>query len=80
MRNAGPKPFELHPSAMYPNDELPVRMSGSRVTKRIAPISPYASTAESVAITVADDGAIWFTAPEHEDGLVDVTVRSRISS
>jgi len=75
VRNAGQKPFELHPSAMYPNEEIPVRISGitcgnadcSDITVRV--------DGEPVAISVADDGAIWFTAPDHEVGLVDVTVR-----
>jgi hypothetical protein len=75
VRNAGPKPFELHPSAMYPNDGLPVRMSGVRCGKADCSDVTVRVENEPVAITVGDDGAIWFTAPDHEQGLVDVTVQ-----
>jgi hypothetical protein len=76
VRNGGPLPFELHPSAMFPNAETPVHMSGvtceesncSDVTIRVA--------GQAVSsVTVADDGAIWFVPPAHEEGLLDVTVQ-----
>ena len=76
VRNGAPVPFELHPSAMYPNAETPVHMSGvacdtvdcSDITIRVA--------GEPVALmAVANDGAIWFGPPSHEQGLLDVTVQ-----
>jgi hypothetical protein len=79
VRYAGPKPFVLHPSAMDPNDELPVRMSGVTCAKADCSDVTVRVGGEPVAITVAhdgaNDGAIWFTAPPHEPGLVDVTVQ-----
>jgi hypothetical protein len=75
VRYGESKPFELHPSEISANDEVPVRMSGvtcgkadcSDVTVRVA--------GEPVAIAVANDGAIWFTSPPHDAGLRDVTVQ-----
>ena len=75
VRYGGPKPFELHPSAMYPNDEYPVRMSGIRCEEADCSGVTVRVGGEPVAITVAEDGAIWFTAPAHESGLADVTVQ-----
>jgi hypothetical protein len=75
VRYAGPKPFELHPSAMDPNDELPVRMSGVTCDEADCSDITVRVDGQPVAITVANDGAIVFTAPHHEVGLADVTVQ-----
>ncbi len=75
VRNAGPKPFELHPSAMHSNDGLPVRMTGVTCDEADCSDVTVRVDGQPVAVTVADDGAIVFTAPEHEQGLADVTVQ-----
>lgn len=75
VRHGGPKPFELHPSAMYSGDQLPVRMSGVRCEQADCSGVTVRVGGEPVAITVAEDGAIWFTAPDHEPGMADVTVQ-----
>jgi hypothetical protein len=73
VRNGGPKPFELHPSTLYGG--TPVRMSGVTCEKADCSGVTVRVGVEPVAITVADDGAIWFTAPDLEQGLADVTVQ-----
>lgn len=76
VRNGGPLPFELHPSAMVPNDETPVRMSGVTCEEAdCSDITILVAGEPVTSVTVADDGAIWFVPPAHEQGLLDVTVQ-----
>ncbi|HEX6097025.1 MAG TPA: IPT/TIG domain-containing protein [Thermoanaerobaculia bacterium] len=80
VRNGGPKPFELHPATVYPHGGDPVHVSGiaceeadcSDVTLRI--------DGQPVTIEAADGGTFRFTAPDHESGLVDVTVQKQGSA
>lgn len=75
VRNGGTKPFELHPSAMDGGAQLPVSMTGVACDQADCSDVTVRVDGQPVAITVASDGAIVFTAPDHEDGLADVTVQ-----
>lgn len=76
VRNGAPVPFELHPSAMAPNAETPVRMSGVACdTVDCSDITIRVAGEPVLSMTVANDGAIWFIPPSHARGLLDVTVQ-----
>lgn len=73
VRYGGPQPFELHPSAV--DGQYPVRLNGFRCEQADCSGVTVRVDSVPVAITVAEDGAIWFTSPDHDAGMADVTVQ-----
>lgn len=75
VRAHGPRLFELHPFTVTSGvSDLRVRMTG------ITPPSPnFTIEVDGVPATNVvrgSDGAIWFTPPQHDPGLANVTLRS----
>jgi hypothetical protein len=77
VRNAGPKPFEIHPFAVPSfNGTLRLRLSGVECSASdCSDIDVAIDGTAAGPLERRSDGSIWFTAPQHEEGLVDVTVR-----
>jgi hypothetical protein len=77
VRNAGPKPFEIHPFAVPSfNGTLRLRLSGVECsTSDCSDVDVAIDGTTAGPLERRSDGSIWFTAPSHEEGLVDVTVR-----
>ena len=75
VRAHGPRLCELHPFAVTSGvSDLRVRMSG--ITP---PSSNFTIEVDGVParnVVRGSDGAIWFTPPQHEPGLANVTLRS----
>jgi len=79
VRNGGPKPFEVHPFAVPRfGGGLQVRLYGDQIRCETADCSDVTLRVDGTVVRPlkqARDGAIWFTAPPHAKGLVDVTVQ-----
>lgn len=76
VRNAGPKPFEIHPFAVPAfGTDLRLRLDG--VTCDQADCSDITVRVDGVAVgpLTREGDAIWFTAPMHGVGLAEVTVQ-----
>jgi hypothetical protein len=73
VRNGGPQPFEVHPFAV--SEGVPVRMTGVTCDEAdCSDITVRAGGEPVESLTVDGDGAIWFTLPQLDQGLADVTV------
>lgn len=77
VRNAAARPFEIHPFAVPTfGGDLRLRISGvSCATSDCADVTVRIDGTAVTPLQRSSDGAIWFTAPAHEEGLVDVTVQ-----
>ena len=76
VRNGGPVPFEVHPSAVpFGGSQIPVRIDGVTCGTEDCSDIIVRVDGQIVEHQAGDFGAVWFIAPPHEPGLVDVTVQ-----
>lgn len=77
VRNAGPKPFEVHPFAAVADGSagLPLRIVGTTCDQADCSDVTVRVDGEPVPLLSTDSHTIEFIAPDHEPGLVDVSVQ-----
>ncbi|HEY0371584.1 MAG TPA: IPT/TIG domain-containing protein [Thermoanaerobaculia bacterium] len=75
VRNAGMKPFELHPAEVDSSDDDLVHLDGIGCKKADCSDVTVRVDGEPVGVSFTTNGTISFTAPFHESGLVDVSVQ-----
>ena len=76
VRNgAAQKPFEIHPFAVPSfGGDLRLRMTGVSCGASCAGVKVLVGGVEATGLEQATDGTLWFEAPAHPAGLVDVQV------
>lgn len=74
VRNADPKPFELHPSAVPTFGGTRLRATGISCGATCDDVRIDIGGVQATNVAQATDGAVWFDAPPHAAGLVDVSI------